>query len=335
MSSFKTKSLRRKMKNVIQNYSDCERWVRDATCNEPWGASTTSMMRIAEATHDPERFPLIMGMIWKRMAKKGKFWRHVYKSLTLLEYCVKTGADAVLANARNNIASLRALETFQFINKDGRDEGRNVREKSRSLISLMSDEDRLADERERAMKAKQRIQAHNAVSSSGKPVPPTASWEDDAAVTAAPVASFNDAAQVAEAEEAQIRLAMQMSLEEASPAVYPELQFALELSRVTAAEDHKRRQNLEEEELQRAVHESLVVSPATPPKCTNPFLMATPSSSSSPAATLPSPFGPFAGVSSASEGASPFAAVAAPTPFAPPSSTPSAQPAKKCTNPFL
>lgn len=39
-------------KNVVMNYSEVERKVRTATCNEPWGASTDLMQEIATATFD-------------------------------------------------------------------------------------------------------------------------------------------------------------------------------------------------------------------------------------------------------------------------------------------
>ena len=34
-------------------------------------------------------------MVWKRLNDHGKNWRHVYKSLVLLEYLIKTGSEKV------------------------------------------------------------------------------------------------------------------------------------------------------------------------------------------------------------------------------------------------
>ena len=37
-------------------------------------------------------------MVWKRLNDHGKNWRHVYKSLVLLEYLIKTGSEKVPFN---------------------------------------------------------------------------------------------------------------------------------------------------------------------------------------------------------------------------------------------
>ncbi|KAJ9621935.1 Epsin-3, clathrin recruitment and traffic between the Golgi and endosome [Taxawa tesnikishii (nom. ined.)] len=40
----------RKLQNVAMNYTEMEAKVREATNNEPWGASSTMMQEIANAT---------------------------------------------------------------------------------------------------------------------------------------------------------------------------------------------------------------------------------------------------------------------------------------------
>ncbi len=39
-----------RVKNAIQNYTEYEAKTRDATNNEPWGASSTLMQELASAT---------------------------------------------------------------------------------------------------------------------------------------------------------------------------------------------------------------------------------------------------------------------------------------------
>ncbi|GAB1206639.1 hypothetical protein APSETT445_005329 [Aspergillus pseudonomiae] len=41
----------RKVQNAVMNYTEMEAKVREATNNEPWGASTTLMQEIANGTH--------------------------------------------------------------------------------------------------------------------------------------------------------------------------------------------------------------------------------------------------------------------------------------------
>lgn len=57
--------------------------------NDPWGPSTALMSEIADLTHNPMSFTEIMSMLWKRLNDHGKNWRHVYKSLVLLDYLIK------------------------------------------------------------------------------------------------------------------------------------------------------------------------------------------------------------------------------------------------------
>jgi epsin len=40
----------RKMQNAVMNFTEMEAKVREATNNEPWGASSTQMQEIADGT---------------------------------------------------------------------------------------------------------------------------------------------------------------------------------------------------------------------------------------------------------------------------------------------
>ncbi|VDP76662.1 unnamed protein product [Schistosoma mattheei] len=103
--------IHRHIKNVVHNYTDAERKVREATSNDPWGPSSTLMAEIADKTHNVMAFTEIMQMIWRRLNDKSKNWRHVYKALVLLEYLSKTGSDKVATQCRENIHS---IETLRF-----------------------------------------------------------------------------------------------------------------------------------------------------------------------------------------------------------------------------
>ena len=150
-------ALRRQVKNVVKNFSDIEVKVREATSNDPWGPSSSLTSEIADATYNGQAFPAIMTLLWKRINDHGKNWRHVYKSLVVLEYIVKTGSEKVAQQCKENIFSIKTLKDFQFIDKDGKDQGINVREKSKLLVALLKDEERLKSERQRALKAKERF----------------------------------------------------------------------------------------------------------------------------------------------------------------------------------
>lgn len=47
------------------------------------------------------------------------------QSLVVLDYLVKNGSDRVAQQCRDNIFSIQTLKDFQFIDKDGKDQGVN------------------------------------------------------------------------------------------------------------------------------------------------------------------------------------------------------------------
>ncbi|XP_061604361.1 epsin-2 isoform X2 [Phyllopteryx taeniolatus] len=150
-------TIRRQMKNMVNNYSDAEKKVREATSNDPWGPSSSLMSEIADLTYNVVAFSEIMSMIWRRLNDHGKNWRHVYKALTLLDYLIKTGSERVALQCKENIFAIQTLKDFQYIDRDGKDQGINVREKSKQLVVLLKDEDRLKAERSQALKTKERM----------------------------------------------------------------------------------------------------------------------------------------------------------------------------------
>lgn len=167
-----TSSLRRQMKNMVNNYTEAEIKVREATSNDPWGPPSSLMSEIADLTFNVVAFTEVIGMIWKRLNDHGKNWRHVYKALILLDYLIKTGSERVAQECRENIYSIQTLRDFQYVDRDGRDQGVNVREKAKNLVALLRDEEKLKKERSQAMKTKTRVSGVTGGLSSGSTPPP-------------------------------------------------------------------------------------------------------------------------------------------------------------------
>lgn len=67
----------------------------------------------------------IMDMLDKRLNDKGKNWRHVLKSLKVLDYCLHEGSELVVTWARKNLFIIKTLREFQYVDDDGRDVGQN------------------------------------------------------------------------------------------------------------------------------------------------------------------------------------------------------------------
>uniref|UniRef100_A0A1A8MVU9 Epsin 3 n=4 Tax=Nothobranchius TaxID=28779 RepID=A0A1A8MVU9_9TELE len=152
-------SLRRQMKNMVNNYTEAEVKVREATSNDHWGPPSGLVAEISDLTYNVVTFAEVMGIIWKRLNDHGKNWRHVYKALTLLDFLVKTGSERVPKACRDNIYAIQTLKDFQYLDRDGRDQGINVREKAKQLVSLLKDEEKLKRERSHALRNKSRVGA--------------------------------------------------------------------------------------------------------------------------------------------------------------------------------
>ncbi|KAG8321684.1 Epsin-2 [Homalodisca vitripennis] len=148
--------LRRNIMNLAHNYSGAQVKVREATSNDPWGPNSTLMSEIADLTYNVVAFTEIMQMVWKRLNDHGRNWRHVYKALVLLDYLIKTGSEKVAQQCKENIFAIQTLRDFQYV-EEGKDQGINVREKAKQLVLLLKDDERLRNERARALKAKERF----------------------------------------------------------------------------------------------------------------------------------------------------------------------------------
>ncbi|XP_078660043.1 clathrin interactor 1-like isoform X11 [Branchiostoma floridae x Branchiostoma belcheri] len=152
---WKIREITDKVTNVVMNYSEVEAKVREATNDDEWGPHGTLMAEIAKYTFTYEHFPEVMGMLWKRMLHDPqKNWRRPYKSLLLLSYLVRNGSERVVTSAREHIYDLRQLENYHFKDELGRDQGINVRQKTKDLIDFIQDDERLRGERKKAKKTK-------------------------------------------------------------------------------------------------------------------------------------------------------------------------------------
>ncbi|PWY78589.1 ENTH-domain-containing protein [Aspergillus sclerotioniger CBS 115572] len=141
----------RKVQNAVMNYTEMEAKVREATNNEPWGASNTLMHEIASGTHSYQLLNEIMPMIYKRFTDKtSEEWRQIYKALQLLEFLIKNGSERVVDDARSHMSLIRMLRQFHFIDQNGKDQGINVRNRSSELVKLLGDVDLIRSERKKA-----------------------------------------------------------------------------------------------------------------------------------------------------------------------------------------
>ncbi|XP_075626910.1 epsin-3 isoform X2 [Balearica regulorum gibbericeps] len=230
-----TSALRRQVKNIVHNYSEAEIKVREATSNDPWGPPSSLMSEIADLTFNTVAFAEVMGMIWRRLNDSGKNWRHVYKALTLLDYLIKTGSEKVTHQCRENLYTIQTLKDFQYVDRDGKDQGINIREKVKQVMALLKDEERLKQERAHALQTKERMALEGMGSGSHQVTygRRTSPYGEDYGRARGSPSSFNSSSssprfasdleqarpQTTGEEELQLQLALAMSREEAEKEV--------------------------------------------------------------------------------------------------------------------
>uniref|UniRef100_A0A8C7X1K8 Epsin 1a n=1 Tax=Oryzias sinensis TaxID=183150 RepID=A0A8C7X1K8_9TELE len=253
-----TSSLRRQVKNIVHNYSEAEIKVREATSNDPWGPSSSLMSEIADLTYNVVAFSEIMSMVWKRLNDHGKNWRHVYKAMTLMEYLIKTGSERVAQQCRENIYAVQTLKDFQYIDRDGKDQGLNVREKAKQLVTLLKDEEKLREERIHALKTKEKM----AQTSSASSAPSAPSLGGSLSLGSHSGGADPEQAwpQSSGEEDLQLQLALAMSKEEAEqtstdPLEDAELHYAITLSKEIHQKEERLRRG-DDLRLQMAIEES-------------------------------------------------------------------------------
>lgn len=165
ISAYDVKSYYDKAKNMVMNYTEMEAKVREATNDDAWGASSSLMQEIAQGTFNFQLFNEIMPVIYKRFTEKeAREWRQIYKALQLLEYLVKHGSERVVDDARSHLSMIKMLRNFHYVDEKGKDQGINVRNRSKELSELLQDLDRVRQERK---KAKQNKNKYTGVSSDG------------------------------------------------------------------------------------------------------------------------------------------------------------------------
>lgn len=106
-----------------------------ATSNDPWGPTGTDMADIARITYNSSTdFYEVMDMLDKRLNDKGKNWRHVLKSLKVLDYCLHEGSELVVTWGRKNIYIIKTLREFIYLDEEGRDVGASSMLEARTII---------------------------------------------------------------------------------------------------------------------------------------------------------------------------------------------------------
>ena len=153
--------------NQAKPKTDVEARVYEVLSHKNWGASGSLMNEIARDTFDMERFQVVTVLMWEGMEnQRPAAWRVVFKALNLLEHLVKNGAERCVDDARNHAHVLRTLGQFNYY-EGTIDRGLGVREKSKQILEMISDDERVREERQKARKLREKFGQANATASSG------------------------------------------------------------------------------------------------------------------------------------------------------------------------
>ena len=143
--------------NQAKPKTDVEARVYEVLSHKNWGSSSTLMNEIARDTFDYDRFAIVSQIMWESLEnQRPAAWRVIFKGLTLLEHLIKHGSERVVDDARGHGHTLRSLHQFNYY-EGTVDRGSGVREKSKQLVELLQDDERIREERMQARKLREKF----------------------------------------------------------------------------------------------------------------------------------------------------------------------------------
>lgn len=107
----------------MRGLSEIQILFQEATSLNNYGPSMSQLEALALATNDQGKFFDLVYVIDRRLNDDGKHWRHVFKTLVVLEYCIVCGSELVVDYAARILPAIRTLGSFQYITSSRRDQG--------------------------------------------------------------------------------------------------------------------------------------------------------------------------------------------------------------------
>ena len=148
----------RAAKYYTKGYSEIQTKVRDATSNADQPPTGRMLNEISQLSFDPECLKAILEILDKRLNDKGKNWRHVYKSLLVLDYLLHSGSEAIVMYFQTNAYLIKTLTDFQYVDEESnKDHGASVRSRAKDIANLLSDEARLRQTRRNRAEMRDRM----------------------------------------------------------------------------------------------------------------------------------------------------------------------------------
>ena len=90
-----------------------------------------------------------MKLIWQTVDNQARTWKMLFKALTLIQFLIKNGNERVVEECRDHLHSIRPLQDYNFY-EGTVDKGSGVRDLSKAVVELLSSNEMIRSEREKA-----------------------------------------------------------------------------------------------------------------------------------------------------------------------------------------
>ncbi|CAI2361810.1 unnamed protein product [Moneuplotes crassus] len=141
------------LKNKVLRKTELEIMLEEATNSESWNVPNTTLEEISEHTEDWSNYNLVMKHLWETIKKDLKYHVNIFKGLHLMEFLIKNGNTRIVQDLKDDILRIRSLQEVTY-HQDGMDKCSRIREKAKSIVDLISDPERLDEERKISKKNK-------------------------------------------------------------------------------------------------------------------------------------------------------------------------------------
>ncbi|KAH3674421.1 hypothetical protein WICMUC_003258 [Wickerhamomyces mucosus] len=137
----------RRLVRSIRNISSTpiEIKIKSATSNDSFGPTATELNDIAILTSSPESLRQIIQVLTKRLNDSSRNWRHVLKSLTVIQFCMLAGSLDFVLWIRSNSYLVKTLKEFQL--KGNEELAQQIRLKASNISQLIKDKELLEKKR--------------------------------------------------------------------------------------------------------------------------------------------------------------------------------------------
>lgn len=147
------------LKEKVGKKSEINSILTESTNNDNWNISNTKLQILADHTYDFNEYNVIMKHLWSKLSLKAKDWRKIFKALHAFDYLLKNGAPRIVQDLRDDLYKIRHLQDMDYV-VEGKDKCGGIREKSKQICELLSDQERLEEEREFARQNREKFAKH-------------------------------------------------------------------------------------------------------------------------------------------------------------------------------